>query len=90
MEENSNNFYRKVYDIVKQIPTGKVTTYGSIAVFLGSKSSARLVGMALNAARDTDIPAHRVVNRLGELTGKRFFATPELMKDFVSFRRSDF
>lgn len=79
----SKDFYNKVYEIVKIIPYGKVTTYGSIAKALGSGSSSRMVGWALNAAKFTDLPAHRVVNRLGELTGKRYFPTPNMMKELL-------
>lgn len=76
------DFYNRVYDIVRTIPHGKVTTYGIIANFLGAKSSSRLVGWALNAVMDrVDIPCHRVVNRLGELSGKMHFDHPTQMKD---------
>ncbi|MEY5129978.1 MAG: hypothetical protein RL734_45 [Bacteroidota bacterium] len=81
MNQN-NDFYNRVYDIVRNIPRGKVTTYGIIAGFLGAKSSSRLVGWALNAVIDrVDIPCHRVVNRLGELSGKMHFDHPTQMKD---------
>lgn len=77
-----NDFYARVYDIVRSIPHGKVTTYGHIAEFLGSKGSSRLVGWALNAVMDRiDIPCHRVVNRLGELSGKLHFDHPNQMKE---------
>ncbi len=77
------DFFEKVFEIVKQIPKGKVTTYGYIAKALGIRSSARTVGWALNslAFRFTDIPCHRVVNRRGELTGARYFPTPTFMKE---------
>jgi methylated-DNA-protein-cysteine methyltransferase-like protein len=81
MNQNTD-FYNRVYDIVRTIPLGKVTTYGIIADFLGAKSSSRLVGWALNAVMDrVDIPCHRVVNRLGELSGKMHFDHPTQMKD---------
>jgi methylated-DNA-protein-cysteine methyltransferase-like protein len=81
MNQNTD-FYNRVYDIVRTIPLGKVTTYGIIAEFLGAKSSSRLVGWALNAVMDrVDIPCHRVVNRLGELSGKMHFDHPTQMKD---------
>jgi methylated-DNA-protein-cysteine methyltransferase-like protein len=81
MNQNTD-FYNRVYDIVRNIPPGKVTTYGIIAGFLGAKSSSRLVGWALNAVIDrVDIPCHRVVNRLGELSGKMHFDHPTQMKD---------
>lgn len=76
------DFYDRVYEIVARIPSGKVTTYGKIAEKLGLRSSARMVGWALNAAAGrTDLPFHRVVNRNGELTGKRHFPTPEFMRE---------
>lgn len=81
MNQNTD-FYNRVYDIVRNIPHGKVTTYGIIADFLGARSSSRLVGWALNAVMDrVDIPCHRVVNRLGELSGKMHFDHPTQMKD---------
>ncbi|WP_069133519.1 MGMT family protein [Rhodohalobacter halophilus] len=71
------DFYDKVYEIVMQIPAGKVTTYGAIAGCIGVKSGARMVGYALNnLAGQSDgesVPAHRVVNRLGQLTGRAYF-----------------
>jgi methylated-DNA-protein-cysteine methyltransferase-like protein len=78
------DFYEKVYEIVARIPSGKVTTYGAIARAIGTGSSARMVGWALNAAVSRrDLPCHRVVNRLGELSGARFFATPSLMRELL-------
>lgn len=68
-----SDYYDRVYDIVEQIPEGKVTTYGAIARVLGITSGARMVGYALNNAVETKIPAHRVVNRNGELTGRAHF-----------------
>lgn len=69
------NYFETVYQIVKQIPYGKVTTYGAIAASIGSKQGARMVGWALNSTKTkpSEIPAHRVVNRKGLLTGKRHF-----------------
>ena len=71
----SENFFEQVYQVVEQIPYGKVTTYGAIAEFLGSKSASRMVGWAMNNAHTLDkpVPAHRVVNRQGLLTGKMHF-----------------
>ena len=78
------SFFQKVYDVVKLIPPGKVTTYGAIAKFLGSPSSSRTVGWAMNASHDNqNIPAHRVVNRNGVLTGKHHFAGSNLMKQLL-------
>ena len=74
-------FFEQVYDIVREIPFGKVTTYGAIAEYLGSKKSARTVGWAMNCSHKfNDIPAHRVVNRNGVLTGKHHFDGTKLMK----------
>jgi methylated-DNA-protein-cysteine methyltransferase-like protein len=76
------NFFDKVYEIVKKIPEGRVTTYGAIAECLGIKSSARAVGWALNKSITSKefIPAHRVVNRNGFLTGRMHFPSPDMMK----------
>lgn len=76
-------FFKKVYDVTSQIPFGKVTTYGHIAEFCGVKSAARSVGWALNDAKDTGLPCHRVVNRFGALTGKMHFGDPKLMEEML-------
>lgn len=76
-------FFKKVYDLVKEIPKGKVTTYGIIAEKLGNKKHARVVGYALNSVVNTDIPCHRVVNRNGELSGSIHFSTPTLMRELL-------
>ena len=82
--KNTQDFYARVYDLVRLIPPGKVCTYGIIAEFLGAKSSSRMVGWALNCVIDRiDIPCHRVVNRNGDLTGKLHFAYPEQMKELL-------
>jgi len=80
---DKKDLYQRIFDIVKQIPAGKVTTYGHIARAIGVGMTARMVGWALNslAFKNTEIPAHRVVNRLGLLTGKRYFPTPEYMRE---------
>ena len=80
-----SDFFSKVYDVVKQIPTGKVTSYGAIARYLGTTGSARMVGWAMNAAGShyEFVPAHRVVNRNGLLTGKHHFDTPNAMKELL-------
>ncbi len=83
------DFFPKVYDIVCKIPRGRVSTYGAIAEFLGMKSSARLVGMALKKLKyypqfHNIVPAHRVVNRNGILTGKNSFSPPELMEKLLA------
>ena len=79
------SFFADVYDVVRQIPKGRVTSYGAIATYLGTKLSARMVGWAMNAAHAAQpkIPAHRVVNRNGMLTGRFHFATPTLMEDLL-------
>lgn len=68
------DYYKRVYEVVAKIPKGKVSTYGTIARFLGLTSGARLVGYALNNSDAQEIPAHRVVNRNGELTGRAHFS----------------
>ncbi len=81
---NKNDFFDKVYDVVRQIPEGKVTSYGAIANYLGVKKSARLVGWAMNASHgDNSIPAHRVVNRVGLLTGKHHFGGTKIMQQLL-------
>lgn len=76
------NFFSDVYDVVREVPSGRVTTYGAIANYLGMKRSARMVGWAMNAAHTLqDVPAHRVVNRRGILSGKHHFSTPVAMEE---------
>ena len=84
METNNDNFFEKVYAIARQIPYGKVTSYGAIAKALGTARSARMVGWAMNASHNReDIPAHRVVNRKGLLTGKLHFDGTNLMQQLL-------
>lgn len=80
-----NNFYEKVYIVARHIPAGRVTSYGAIATYLGAKRSARMVGWAMNNSHKQDIPvpAHRVVNRLGILTGKHHFNGVNLMQQLL-------
>lgn len=80
-----NDFYQKVYALVRKIPKGRVSTYGDIAAFLGTKGSARTVGYAMNHAHSVTpfVPAHRVVNRNGLLTGKHHFGAPNLMQELL-------
>lgn len=79
-----NGFFEKVYAVTKLVPFGRVTTYGAIAKFLGMPRSARMVGWALNASHiDDSIPAHRVVNRNGFLTGKHHFKGSNLMQQLL-------
>lgn len=79
----NDSFFAAVYDVVRQIPKGRVTSYGAIAAALGAKSSARMVGWAMNNAHAMrpKVPAHRVVNRQGLLTGKMHFAHPNAMQE---------
>ena len=82
--ETSGNFFEKVYEVAKQIPFGRVTSYGAIAKYLGTAKSARMVGWAMNASHNNaDIPAHRVVNRNGLLTGKFHFDGTNLMQQLL-------
>ena len=76
------DFFQMVYEVVKLIPKGKVTSYGAIAKYLGTARSSRMVGWAMHSA-PANVPAHRVLNRNGELTGKHHFATPFLMKELL-------
>ena len=81
---NSSNFFERVYEVAKQIPYGRVTTYGAIAKAIGAAKSARMVGYAMNGASEReDVPAHRVVNRKGVLTGKHHFAGTHLMQQLL-------
>ncbi len=93
----NNDFFEKVYEIVSRIPSGKVATYGAIAQAAGMRSSARMVGWALNSIRfdnyspgGQNLPAHRVVNRNGELTGKIHFATPGFMREMLESEGIEF
>ena len=81
---SNNDFYQQVYEVAKLIPRGRVSSYGAIAAYLGTKSSSRLVGYAMNNA-PTDVPAHRVVNRNGLLTGKAHFEHPDRMKELLEW-----
>jgi methylated-DNA-protein-cysteine methyltransferase-like protein len=78
----SSNFFSDVYEVVKLIPKGRVTSYGAIAHFLGTKSSARMVGWAMNGC-PKGVPAHRVVNSSGLLTGKHHFKTSKTMQTLL-------
>ena len=82
--EKSENFFEKVYQVAKLIPYGRVTSYGAIATYLGAARSARMVGWAMNASHNMDdVPAHRVVNRKGLLTGKQHFDGTNLMQQLL-------
>ncbi len=80
----NQGFFTKVYEVAKQIPHGRVTSYGAIANYLGSPKSARMVGWAMNASHSMpDVPAHRVVNKKGLLTGKHHFEGTHLMQQLL-------
>ena len=82
--EKSENFFTKVHDIAKLIPFGRVTSYGAIAKYLGAAKSARMVGWAMNNSHiKANVPAHRVVNRKGLLTGKHHFEGTNLMQQLL-------
>jgi len=82
--EDNDNFFERAYDVARQIPFGRVTSYGAIAKFLGVARSARMVGWAMNASKNDDtVPAHRVVNRTGLLTGKSHFQGINLMQQLL-------
>lgn len=84
MKPENENFFVKVYEVARQIPYGRVTSYGAIAKYLGTARSARMVGWAMNGAHKiADIPAHRVVNRKGLLTGKHHFEGTNLMQQLL-------
>lgn len=80
---NEPNFFEKVYCVAKQIPFGRVTSYGAIAEYIGAKRSARMVGWAMNNSHTKNVPAHRVVNRKGLLTGKHHFDGTNLMQQLL-------
>ncbi|MHB1921697.1 MAG: MGMT family protein [Chitinophagaceae bacterium] len=84
-KKDKSSFFDDVYSLVREIPPGRVTTYGAIAEACGTRLSARMVGWAMNAAHQGifPVPAHRVVNRVGLLTGKHHFATPTLMQELL-------
>ncbi len=81
----NDSFYDRVYWVVRQVPAGRVTTYGAIAEFLGTKGSSRMVGYAMGNSVKIfpPVPAHRVVNRIGLLTGKQRFGSPDLMQQML-------
>lgn len=83
MKIETLNFFDKVYEVAKQIPYGRVTSFGAIANYLGAAKSARMVGYALNGSVKKEVPAHRVVNRKGLLTGKHHFEGTNLMQQLL-------
>lgn len=83
MKPETLNFFEKVYEVARQIPYGRVTSYGAIAKYLAAPRSARMVGYAMNGSVGKDVPAHRVVNRNGLLTGKHHFDGTNLMQQLL-------
>ena len=83
MHEETISFFEKVYEVARLIPYGRVTSYGAIAKYLGAARSARMVGYAMNNSHGKDVPAHRVVNRKGLLTGKHHFEGTNLMQQLL-------
>lgn len=84
-KKSPNDLFHIIYEVVRHVPKGRVTSYGAIGKYLGSGKSARMVGWAMNAAGSQKkyVPAHRVVNRNGELTGKHHFGHPKLMQKLL-------
>lgn len=85
MTEKDQSFFASVYEVAVLIPYGRVTSYGAIAAYIGSKGSARMVGWAMNHSHHSamSIPAHRVLNRNGQLTGKHHFGAPGIMQQLL-------
>ena len=83
MQLETLGFFERVYEVAKLIPYGRVTSYGAIAKYLGAGKSARIVGYAMNGSHNKDVPAHRVVNRKGLLTGKHHFEGTNLMQQLL-------
>lgn len=83
MQPETLTFFEKVYQVAKRVPYGRVTSYGAIANYLGAIKSARMVGYAMNGSHNKEVPAHRVVNRKGLLTGKHHFEGTNLMQQLL-------
>lgn len=83
MKPETLSFFDKVYEVAKLIPYGRVTNYGAIARYLGAARSSRMVGYAMNGSHGKDVPAHRVVNRIGLLSGKHHFEGTNLMQQLL-------
>lgn len=85
MKDSTYTFFENVYEVARLIPEGRVTSYGAIAKYLGSAKSSRMVGYAMNGAHQQEppVPAQRVVNRLGMLTGKHHFESPYRMQEIL-------
>lgn len=84
-QNNKESIYDAIYDVVRAVPKGRVTTYGAVAAAIGARSGARMVGYAMNSSATVKpkVPAHRVVNRNGMLTGKHHFSPPEKMQQLL-------
>ena len=84
-KRKEDSFFEKVYGIVHRIPAGRVTSYGAIAEYIGTRGSARMVGWAMNSShtQTSNVPAHRVVNRVGLLTGKHHFGGMKVMQQLL-------
>jgi len=84
-KQKKDSFFQDVWEVARLIPSGRVTSYGAIAKYLGSPSAARMVGWAMNASSNADkpVPAQRVVNRIGMLSGKSHFEGPNLMQELL-------
>ena len=84
-EDTNNDFFSRVYEVARLVPAGRVTTYGAIARYIGSPQAARMVGWAMNNshAQDEYVPAHRVINRNGILSGKHHFGGPRVMQELL-------
>jgi len=83
MKPETTSFFERVYEVARLIPDGRVTSYGAIAKYLGAAKSARMVGYAMNGSHGKDVPAHRVVNKKGLLTGKHHFEGTNLMQQLL-------
>lgn len=83
--ENEKDFFQRAYDVCRQIPYGRITTYGAVAKAIGAPKAARMVGWAMNKSFNEipSVPAHRVVNRNGMLSGKKFFGTLTMMQELL-------
>jgi len=90
VKKKNQDFSDRVYAVVAKIPHGRVTTYGHIAEACGIKSAARTVGWALNGAKESGLPCHRVVNRFGALTGKLHFGSNDLMRELLESEGIEF
>lgn len=77
------DYFKEVYRVVREVPKGRVTTYGAVARYLSLRAGARMVGWAMVASHGHDVPAHRVVNRIGVLSGKHFFGGPTAMQELL-------